>query len=244
MGIMRIPLVTLSGALLAAIFDPRPASACGVTAGGTAGLTSCSLEEHNEAIRRRWHLGSSYSFSATGLRFAGEQDFVQERHASLVTLEFRPVRRGTVLVGAGAFLGGHLRTATAKFDFAPGFVGVAGGSWRLVEGGRYRPFVLVTAQLSYARAESLGAAYNAFDLRGGVVAATTFWRFLTPYALARAFGGPVYWRYQGQDVVGTDTHHYQLGGGLAVLVRERVDLFAEGIPLGERGLVAGAGLSF
>ena len=208
------------------------------------GLTSCSLEEHEEAVRRKWHLGSSYSFSSTGLRFEGERRFVQERHASLVTLEFRPARRATVLAGAGAFLGGHLRTENDQFDFEPGFVGVVGASWRLLEGGRSGPFVLLTAQLSYALTECLGAAYNAVDLRGGAVAATTLWSFLTPYLLARAFGGPVYWRYQGQSIAGTDTHHYQLGGGLAFLIRGRVDLFAEGIPLGERGLVAGAGLSF
>ena len=222
----------------------RPASACGITAGGAAGVTSCSLEEHDEAVRRKWHLGSSYSFSSTGLRFEGGRRFVQERHASLVTLELRHSRRTTWVVGAGAFLGGHLRTETARHDFDPGLVAVAGGSWRALEVGRSGPFLLLTGQLSYAWAQNLGAAYQAIDLRAGAVLAATFWRMLTPYALARAFGGPVYWRYQGAAIAGTDDHHYQLGAGLALLLWKRVDLFAEAVPLGERGLVAGAGLSF
>ena len=81
-------------------------------------------------------------------------------------------------------------------------------------------------------------------MRAGAVAAMTFGRLLTPYALARAFGGPVLWRYNGARINGTDVHHYQLGAGLALLLRRRIDLFAEAIPLGERGLSAGAGLSF
>jgi hypothetical protein len=222
----------------------RAATACGITAGGTAGITSCSLEEHEEATRHRWHLGSSYAFTSTGLLFEGDRRFVQERHASLVTVEYRASRRTTWTAGAGALLGGHLRNDIAQSDFQPGVVAVAGGTWRVLEAGRRGPFLLLTGQLSYAWARNLDAAYQAFDVRAGAVLATSFWRMLTPYALARAFGGPVLWRYQGQDITGTDAHHYQVGVGLALLVRRRVDLFAEAVPLGERGLVAGAGLSF
>jgi hypothetical protein len=221
-----------------------PAAACGITAGGPAGITSCSLSEHEEAVRPKWHLGSSYAFSSTGLVFGNGRRFTQERHASLVTLEIRRTPRATWLLGAGAFLGGHLRSEAARHDFEPGVVGVLGGSFRVLEAGRSGPFLLLTGQLSYAWARNLGATYQAIDVRAGAVAAMTFARMLTPYALARAFGGPVLWRYNGAAVSGTDLHHYQLGAGLALLLRRRIDLFAEGIPVGERGLVAGAGLSF
>jgi hypothetical protein len=223
---------------------PPAAHACGITAGGTVGITGCSLAEHEEATRRKWHLGSSYSFSSTALLFEGNQRFVQERHASLLTLEARPSRRTAVLGGVGAFLGGSLRTDTEQFDFDPGVVAVLGGGWRALDLGRSGPFLLLTGQLSYAWTRNLGAAYNAFDLRVGAIAATTLWRMLTPYLLARAFGGPVYWRLRGESIAGTDAHHYQLGAGLTLLLKRRVDLFAEAVPLGERGLVAGAGLAF
>jgi hypothetical protein len=58
------------------------------------------------------------------------------------------------------------------------------------------------------------------------------------------FGGPVYWRYAGTAVTGTDDHHWQVGAGVSLLVARRVDVFAEGVPLGEVGVTAGAGLSF
>jgi hypothetical protein len=41
-----------------------------------------------------------------------------------------------------------------------------------------------------------------------------------------------------------DAHNYQVGAGLTSVVVHRVDLFVEGIPLGERSLAAGAALAF
>jgi hypothetical protein len=237
----------LRGALLLALLGlgwSRAAYPCGVTAGGAPGISGCSLEEHDEATRRRWHVGSSYAFSSTGLRFASDRRLDEERHVSLVTVDHRPSRRVTLSTGAGVFLGGSLSTDSTRYEFAPGFVGVLGGAWRLWDRGRAGPFALLTGQLSYASTRVADAAYNAFDLRAGVVVGTTLGGTVTPYATARAFGGPVFWRYQGESVRGTDTHHYQLGGGVAVLLGRRVDLFAEGVPLGERGVVAGVGLAW
>jgi hypothetical protein len=242
---MKTAGVTLLVVLASSFWpSPPPARACGITAGGAVGITGCSLAEHEEATRRKWRLGSAYSFSSTSLIFEGEHTFLQERHTSLLTLEARPTRRSAVLAGLGAFLGGSLRTEMEQFDFDPGVVAVLGGGWRALDLGRTGPFLLLTAQLSYAWTRNLDAAYNAFDARVGAIAAATFWQALTPYLLARAFGGPVYWRLRGEAIAGTDTHHYQLGAGLTLLLKRRVDLFAEAVPLGERGLVAGAGLSF
>jgi hypothetical protein len=67
---------------------------------------------------------------------------------------------------------------------------------------------------------------------------------LSPYVIARVFGGPVFWRYQDEAIVGGDVHHYQLGAGIALLIAERVNLYAEGVPLGEQALAAGAGFRF
>jgi hypothetical protein len=65
---------------------------------------------------------------------------------------------------------------------------------------------------------------------------------VTPYVLARAFGGPVFWSLAGASVTGTDAHHYQVGAGLVIRAR-RVDIVAEGVPLGERTVVVGVGLA-
>jgi hypothetical protein len=84
--------------------------------------------------------------------------------------------------------------------------------------------------------------YEAFDLRLGAIFGTTLWDAFSPYVLARVFGGPVFWRYAGQAVTGTDAYHYQLGAGFAVSLTRSLNLFAEGAPLGEQAIAAG--LSF
>jgi hypothetical protein len=232
-------------ALLMVLLGWSPvARACGIAVGGAPGISGCSLEEHEEAVRKRWHLGSSYAFTSTGLRFSDERRYTEERHVSLVSLDYRPARRATLSLGAGAFLGGQLASGGVQAAFSPGFVGVLGGSWRFWDQGRVGPFALLTGQLSYAATRVMDAPYNAFDLRAGVVLGTSLWRAVTPYLAARAFGGPVLWHQAGASLTGTDTHHYQLGAGLTVLLWRRLDLFAEGVPVGERGLVTGAGLSF
>jgi hypothetical protein len=62
--------------------------------------------------------------------------------------------------------------------------------------------------------------------------------------VGRVFGGPVYWQYQGSSVTGTDAHHYQLGVGLTVVAGGRVNVFAEGVPVGERSFAAGTAFAF
>ncbi len=235
--------ITASLVVAAWVCHAKPAAACGVTAGGAAGISGCSLSEHEEAARRKWRLGASYSFTSTALTFTGGQRVDEERHASLATLDYRPTRTLTLEGGAGVLLGGHISAASGRFDFAPGFVTSIGGSWRVVDADGAIPFVLLTAQISYASTTTQGIGYNAFDGRAGVAAGTTFFSILTPYVVARGFGGPVYWRYNGAAVTGTDVHHFQIGGGLSLLLGRRVDVFAEGVPLGELGVSFGLGVS-
>jgi hypothetical protein len=92
--------------------------------------------------------------------------------------------------------------------------------------------------------ESSRVAYTAIDVRLGGQLGVDIAGVLRPYAVARAFGGPVFWSYAGEAVTGTDTHHYQLGAGLGVRLSRQLNAFAEGIPLGEQALSAGVGLAF
>jgi hypothetical protein len=231
-------------AIMAAAFA-RPAFACGASAGGAAGISGCSLEEHEEAARPKWRLGADYSLTSTGLHFDSGLHVDEVRNTSQVTLDYRPVRRVTLEVGAGAFLGGSITVSSVRYVMAPGFASVVGGSWRVVDADGAIPFVLLTSQLSYGSSSTAGGvSYSAFDLRVGAAAGTTLWQVLALYAVGRAFGGPVYWRYQGASIVGTDDHHWQVGAGLSLLLARKVDVFAEGVPIGELGVTAGAGLSF
>jgi hypothetical protein len=80
----------------------------------------------------------------------------------------------------------------------------------------------------------------AVDARAALVVGYTVFDRLTPYAVARAFGGPVF--YAGLS--GGDRYHYQVGAGLVVGLPGGFDLSAEVVPLGEQRLTAGVGFSF
>ena len=237
-------LAAVGVVLLAAAFPGR-ALACGASTGGEAGITGCSLAEHDEDMRPKWRVGGAYAFTSTGLHFTGGPRVDEIRNATLVDLNFAPTPRLTLEAGAGAFLGGTITAPAAHYVMGPGFAGVVGASYRVLDARGAIPFVLLDLQLSYANSSApADVGYNAFDLRGGLSVGTTFWRIFTPYVVGRAFGGPVYWRYLGTAIVGTDDHHWQVGAGFSLRIASRVDLFAEGVPLGEQGATAGAGFSF
>jgi hypothetical protein len=225
-----------------ALITPR-AKACGVSA---SGVSSCSLAEHDEAMRPLWAVGVSGLYTVTRLRFSGSLYADQVRYATLASLAYLPTPKLVLQAGAGIAFGGSLTLPDGKYEFDPGPTGVLGADYRVFDDGRY--FVLFTSGLSFAFARThLGAepsvGYEAFDLRVGAEAGVELARVFRPYVLARAFGGPVFWRYRGDAVDGTDTHHYQLGAGASVRLGKALSLFAEGVPLGERAVSLGVALA-
>jgi hypothetical protein len=226
------------------------ARACGVS--GPDGVSACSLAEHEEATRPRWHVGSSAVFTSTALRFDGDLRAEETRFAVLALVAYAPTAHVTLHAGAGAALGGSLGLPDGSHEFLPGPALALGASWRVVDGA---PFVVLSSQLTslLSTTRAPGAAesgvtsttgYEAFDLRLGITVGTTVLDVVSPYAIARVFGGPVFWRYQGSAVTGTDVSHYQIGAGFAARAGKRFDLFGEGIPLGERAVAFGAGVAF
>ncbi|HEY7374922.1 MAG TPA: hypothetical protein VIF57_22360 [Polyangia bacterium] len=243
LGRATVGLVAFAAALAAA---PR-VRACGVSTAD--GLSSCSLAEHEEETRPRWRLGASASYTSTAIDF-GVVRSPETRGSVIASLAYQPTPRWTLQLAAGSTLGGHLETPAGQYDFSAGPTAAVGASWRAVAGTK--PFVILTSNLSFSSAKTMptgaapgaSVAYDAFDLRLGGLVGTTIARVLSPYAVARVFGGPVYWQYQGASVTGTDTHHYQLGAGVTVVAAGRVNVFAEGVPLGERSLAAGTAFAF
>ena len=217
--------------------------ACGVS--GPDGVWSCSFEEHEEELRPRWNVGVAAMLTATSLRFgdAGRGD--QTRSGAVVAAAYAPTPRLRLQASLGAGLGGELRMPNGTHDFKAGPTAAIGVGYRLLSG---LPFLALTAVLSASTArtehEDQAARYSAFDLRVGAAFGATFFDALRPYALARVFGGPIFWRYENKAVTGTDAYHFQLGAGLAWRIAERVDVYIEGVPLGERVLSGGASAIF
>jgi hypothetical protein len=218
--------------------------ACGVSATGVA---SCSLAEHEEAERPHFAIGLAGLATRTVLRFDESLRAEQLRYAVLADLAYMPTRALAFDFAAGAALGGSLEVPNGTHEFSAGPALAAALTWRFVEAPRY--FALFTSQLAFVTSRTrLGAEpstrYSAFDLRLGAQLGLNLAGFLHPFVLARAFGGPVFWRYEGTAVTGTDIHHYQVGAGCGFELAERIALVAEVVPLGEQALAAGASFAF
>jgi hypothetical protein len=229
---------------------PATAHACGVSTAD--GLSACSLSEHEEETRPRWHVGAAGIYTSTAIDFSNNVRMGETRSSLVASLAYHPTTRLTYQLAAGGTLGGRLQTPAGTQDFSSGVTAAVGASYRIID--TPRPFVVLTGNLSYSRERTtlagasgmpdVSASYQAFDLRVGALVGTTFWKMLTPYAVGRVFGGPIYWHYQGDSVTGTDAHHYQLGAGATLVIARRFNVFAEGIPVGERSAAVGTAFAF
>ncbi|HTQ06681.1 MAG TPA: hypothetical protein VMI54_22650 [Polyangiaceae bacterium] len=222
---------------------PR-ARACGVSATGVA---SCSLAEHREAERPRWLAGIAGTYTLTALRFSSTLRADQTRYATLAELAYLPTPALALEAGYGVAFGGSLSLADGTHDFSPGPTAFLGAAWHVVDAPK--DFVVLTSVLSFSAArthldDERSPLYEAFDLRLGGEVGVNLAEIFHPYALGRIFGGPVYWRYAGRAVTGTDVHHYQLGAGLSVGFGDHVSALVEGVPLGERAASAGVSVAF
>jgi hypothetical protein len=248
---VRYSRVALSLVLLGAeLVRPTVAAACGSS--GPDGVSACSLGEYEEAQRPRWRVGVSGVYTSTVISFSSALHMGETRYAALADVAYAPTSRLSFSAGVGAVVGGRLLAPDGAHDFSPGMAADLGASYRVIDGPTPvgHAFLLVSGVVSYSGGTTqLGdvgphTSYNAFDLRAGAAFGLTWLRTLSAYGVVRAFGGPIFWHYEGASELGTDTHHYQVGGGLALLLFRHVDLFAEGVPLGEQAVAAGVSLAF
>lgn len=182
----------------------------------------------------------------TTMLFGSGRRAEMQRAAAFATLGLPLSRRVTFEASLGATLGTTLKTnAGTTHELGPGAASALGITARALSEEGLAPFVIVGLTLSSGTASGKGAAgFSAYDLRASVIVGKTFAEVVTPYVLARGFGGPAFWRWDdGARVQGTDLHKFQIGAGLSVAAGP-VDLFAEGVPLGERSLAGGAGIRF
>jgi hypothetical protein len=248
----RFPMLRTAALTCLLLSSASAAWACGVPgAGGAAGVTLCNLKDRKNVDQGPDRLGlrlsAGFAESSTNILFPGGDPIAIERSSVTASVEYR-VKDGLVLTAtAGAVLRGAISGGISA-RVLPGPLAALTVAWRILGARPTEPLILLTGTLSFVShpTEVLFGPreqYTAFDLRAGLVVGKTFWDVFTPYAVARLFGGPVYYRENGKAYVGTDMYHFQIGAGASVAIARRVDLFVEGIPLGERGVTAGMGVS-
>lgn len=195
--------------------------------------------------------GVSYGAFWTTLVFSGDLRVPLREQAVTASFEYRPGPAVSLSAAAGAVLDGRIGDGALRHDIGPGFVGSMAGSWRLL-GGSGGPFVMLSAGLAFSTLPTSRVVaeqterprLSALDIRGGLIAGATLLDRISPYGVVRAFGGPVWWSLPTGSITGTDAYHYQLGAGISVSLPRGIDLFAEGVPLGEKRASAGLGASF
>ena len=195
---------------------------------------------------------SAWTLSSTLLFSKNTPDHSVEQRSVALGIEKILSKRLVWQWNIGAIADGSLRAAGRTFQIQPGLVTSTVAVYRFVDAKGAIPFVLGSAAFSAlittTKEDNIANPhtdnFTAWDLRLGITAGTTFFKVLSPYITGRVFGGPVYWTYNQQRTTGTDRYHYQVAAGLSAFILKRIELYAEGAPLGEKRLSAGIGLAF
>lgn len=142
----------------------------------------------------------------------------------------------------GNVVDGRLSVGDRSFDVSPGALAAIGAARQWLRG---QWFVTATGTLAASRAATAASdvgvgrvGLTAVDLRGGLMAGRRVGP-VSPYVLARGFGGPVLWTLDDEPVTGTDRYKYQLGAGITVATERGVSVAVDASLVGERALSAG-----
>jgi hypothetical protein len=221
-------------------------------------ITTCKGDEHGApgsiAESPRFRVGASYGTFGSRLSFVDGPALGVERRGVTASFEYRWNAETTFGGGAGAGLGGAFTLGKERYRISPGWMVLGTWSRRLLDGVGNKPFLLIglafgasgastREEVTTGKAPETSSLY-ALDVRIALTVGKTFFRTISPYASVRAFGGPVFWKYRGDGVVGGDTRHYQIAVGMAVALPRGFDVFVDGSPLGEQAISLGAGKSF
>ena len=195
-----------------------------------------------------WQISATYSLSTSDLNLSTGDSAVERRRSLSAALERRIGDDWTVQASAGASLGGDLTVNDARYDFAPGWAASLGASYRILDGSGIEPFLVAAITAAVGSAKTTRgdeqATFTALDARLSLVVGKVFWNSLAPYAVARVFGGPVFWSLQGDSLTASDKYHVQLGLGLLATAGGRTGAYFEIVPLGERAVSFGANVAF
>lgn len=181
----------------------------------------------------------------TTIRFEGDRDVDVEMSSVSVSGAWLINEQWSVRAAGGILTGGKLVPGKGMtHDVDSGGLAAVGGEYRALAGDRGVPYVDLSLTLgwSWAKTVASGATdktdYSAFDTRLGGRAGWLINGKFFPYGAVRIFGGPVNWELDGEDVTGSDIHHYQIALGASYQVGP-VGIYAEWAGLGEKAFSAG-----
>jgi hypothetical protein len=180
----------------------------------------------------RFSVGAGFSYLTTDLVFESNRDTVDFEQWAVVAVGTYALPGGFALqLGVGAAVASSLAReevgAEIDEELATRFLVSGFVSRRFQWGDTVAAFVSPSVGFGAAYASD----YSATDMRIGVQGGMSFSGRLSPYLVARGFGGPINW----DDRTGTDAHHYSLGGGLSANLPGQFIVSAEGSFLGEKG---------
>jgi hypothetical protein len=204
----------------------------------------------SEAHRDQWQLGFGYGLFDTTVRFDDDRDVDMEMSTISLSAAWLLNDTWTIRGSLGAILDGTLESpGQTSHEVQPGGLVGLGVEYRALIGHDKVPYVDLSffVGASWSEVETAASSdatnYFASDARLGARAGWDVNGSFFPYAAARVFGGPVNWELDGEDVVGSDIHHYQLAIGAAAPLGP-MSLYAEWAGLGEQGFSAGLSTSW
>jgi hypothetical protein len=199
--------------------------------------------------RSAWLAGVSAGALRTRISFDSGPDTYFDEQVVVGSFGRRLGDVVSLRLGAGAIVGGRLVDHGLHYDLSPGWLVSATAAREWLGSSAQGWFVSTAVVIGVSGAHTTNAidgraSLVAQDNRLSVVAGKTIAGVWSPYFTARAFGGPVFWRRGGQDVVGGDQHHYGIGAGGSFTIRGLVDVVGEATLIGEKTFTLGASFSF
>ncbi len=194
-------------------------------------------------------VGASAAVSDTTLVFSDDQHLDLRQSAVTAIGGYAWPSRISVRAALGLLAGGTLDGEGRTFDLGTGFIASVGvarqwsrAPWFLSGSASAGASHASTREDLAAGMRGARVSFTAIDFRSGLTAGRSFGPF-SPYALVRVFGGPVFWRWDGDTITGTDTHHFQLGAGASLAIGARATLLVDIAALGERAASLGVAVN-
>jgi len=184
------------------------------------------------------------------LRFDDDQELDLEMSTISMSAAWLINAKWSVRVVGGLLIDGGLQPeGQSSHDFETGGLAALGVEYRASESRGTIPSIDLSLFLGASWSETTTSgtenkiSYSAGDARFGARFGWVFRDKTYPYLATRVFGGPVSWELNGEDVTGTDIHHFQVALGVGTRVGA-LGLFAEWAGLGEKGLSLGVSTTF